>query len=119
MNEEDCVDLEAVARLRRLGKGGPFVREMIDLFLGHAPAKLAEAQAGLQASDLSAVEKAVHSLKSSAGNVGARVVRDLAAQIERLASARQGADLPALMHELESALAHASTRLGEVRLSEP
>ncbi|HEY6167171.1 MAG TPA: Hpt domain-containing protein [Verrucomicrobiae bacterium] len=118
MSEENCLDLEALARLRRFGKGGQFVREMIDLFLSYAPTKLAEAQKGLEAGDLLAIEKAVHPLKSGAGNIGARVVRDLATQIERLAAAKQGDDLPALLHELDTAFAEVKVRLEAAKQSE-
>src|SRR5439155_22905113 len=107
MNGKDELDPRALERLRLLGKGVKFVRDMIDLFLSYAPAKLAEAQAGLQSGDLRAVATAVHSLKSGAGNIGARAVQALAGQIEQLAAEEKADTLPALLQELDQALARA------------
>ena len=61
---------------------------MIDLFLEYAGQKIVEARAAQVAGNLTGVEKAVHPIKSSAGNVGARRIQELALQIEELA--RQG-----------------------------
>jgi len=76
---------------------------MIDLFLDYAPKRLAAALAAEQATDLHALSQAVHPLKSSAGNVGARCMQDLAAKIEKLALDGEGAAIPPLLRELEAA----------------
>ena len=115
MNAKDELDPQALERLRRLGKGGKFVRDMIDLFLSYAPARLADARAGLQSRDLHAVARAVHSLKSGAGNMGARTVQDLAGQIEQLATEDKAETLPLLLQELDLALARAQTQLEETK----
>lgn len=111
---EDCLDPDALARLQRLGEG-KFVAEMIDLFLGYAPGKVAAARTAVDAGDLRAVEMAVHALKSGAANLGAVVVRDLAEQMELLARQNKGETLPALQQELEAAFVQAKTRLQTVR----
>jgi HPt (histidine-containing phosphotransfer) domain-containing protein len=115
MNAKDELDPQALERLRRLGKGGKFVRDMIDLFLSYAPARLADAHAGLQSGDLGAVATAVHPLKSGAGNMGALTVQDLAGQIEQLASEQKPDTLPALLQELDLALARAQSQLEETK----
>jgi len=115
MNERDELDPQALERLRLLGKGVKFVGDMISLFLSYAPARLADARAGLQSGDLRAVAMAVHPLKSGAGNLGARAVQDLAGQIEQLATEEKADTLPALLHELELALARAKSRLEEIK----
>jgi HPt (histidine-containing phosphotransfer) domain-containing protein len=107
MNQQEEVDLQALERLRVLGKGVKFVRDMIDLFLSYAPARVADARAGLEAGDLRAVADAVHALKSGAGNLGARAVQDLAGQIEQLATEEKADTLSARLNELELALARA------------
>jgi HPt (histidine-containing phosphotransfer) domain-containing protein len=88
---------------------------MIDLFLSYAPAKLAEAHAGLKSGDLRAVATAVHPLKSGAGNLGARAVQALAGQIEELATEEKAESLAGLLHELEQALARAQRQLEETK----
>src|SRR5215813_13946285 len=58
----------ALDRLRRLG-GDQFAGQMIGMFLDYAQTKMAEAQRASLAGDCAGVKKAVHALKSSAGNV--------------------------------------------------
>jgi len=115
MNAKVELDPQALERLRRLGKGGKFVRDMIDLFLNYAPARLADAHAGLQSGDLGAIATAVHPLKSGAGNMGALVVQELASQIEQLATEKKADTLPALLQELDLALARAQNQLEETK----
>jgi len=115
MNGKDELDPQAVERLKRLGKGPKFARDMIDLFLSYAPSRLADARAGLQSGDLRAVAVAVHPLKSGAGNMGARAVQDLASQIEQLATEEKGDPLPGLLQELALALTRAQSQLEETK----
>ncbi len=100
----------ALERLHRLG-GGKFVGEMIDLFLDYAAAKVAQARRAQRAGDGAGVASAVHPIKSSAGNVGATQVQELAAQIELAAKTASGADLDRLVGELEMAFAEIKPRL--------
>ncbi len=94
----------AMARLRRLG-GDQFVGEMIGLFLDYAPSKIADAWRAAKVGDCAAVSKAVHPLKSSAGNVGASRVQALAAELEEAADAQRVPDMNRLVGELEAAFA--------------
>ena len=115
MNGKEELDPRAIERLRVMGKGFKFVRDMIDLFLSYAPTKLADARAGLQAGDLHAVAESVHPLKSGAGNIGALAVQELAGQIEQLAIEQKADTLPALLQELELALGRAKSQLEETK----
>lgn len=117
MNDDDCLDLTALDRLGKFKRGAQFVREMIDIFLGYGPQKIAEAHAAEQAGDLAAVGHAVHPLVSGAGNVGARVVRELAMRIERLARENDRPSIAPLLRELDEAYARAKVRLEEARRS--
>jgi HPt (histidine-containing phosphotransfer) domain-containing protein len=103
MNDESDLDTAAIAKLHQLG-GQKFVSNMIDLFFQYAPQRFAAARAGAEAGDLQALEKAVHALKSSAGQIGARRVQDLATQIERLAIEKQTDSIPLLLPQLEEAI---------------
>lgn len=107
--------LEAqLARLEELG-GTPFVQEMIELFVGTTPQRLRAAREGLAAGNLETVERAVHSLKSSAGNLGADRVQEIASTMEGLAAARQADSLPELLQELENAFAWARMRFARLQ----
>jgi HPt (histidine-containing phosphotransfer) domain-containing protein len=105
---------QQLARLDEIG-GPEFVGEMIDLFLDLGPQRLNAARTGLAAGDLGEVAKAVHPLKSSAGNLGADRVHDLAERTEQLALAGGATAVPYLLRQLELALGEVSGRLQQLR----
>ncbi|MFH1852202.1 MAG: Hpt domain-containing protein [Candidatus Neomarinimicrobiota bacterium] len=92
-------DQSALERLEKIG-GKKLRGQIIALFLERTPAKIAEAQAGLADGNLTVVERAVHSLKSSAGNVGAVSIQELAQRVESLAEAGQAEIITDLLEEL-------------------
>lgn len=102
------LDPSAAARLRRLG-GERLLREMLELFLQLGPERLAAADAA--SGDLQAAERACHSLKSAAGNVGATTLQAAAAEAERAAGARDLAALAAATQNLRSTYAAAESEL--------
>lgn len=61
------------------------VAELIETFLDDSPVRVTEVQHGIQAGDLEQVERAAHSLKGSAGNIGATDLME-AAEALQLAS---------------------------------
>lgn len=113
MSTTPHLDPAAIERLRRLG-GDKFLREMIEIFLDYAAKKVAEAVRAQAAGDLAGVQKAVHPVKSSAGNVGATQVQALATRLEMQAKEGDAAALPAGVAELIEAFAAASIELKAV-----
>lgn len=103
MNANHDLNGATLQRLHELG-GTAFVIEMIDLFFSHVPEQLARA---CGADDLAVVEQAAHSLKSSAGGIGAEALHKLAARIEIAARADAGRteELAAWQRELGFAYA--------------
>lgn len=99
MSPPDVVESAAIDRLLRIG-GQDFLLEMIALFLENAPERIRAARAGLQREDLQAVYRAAHSLKSTAGNLGARPLQESAERLEKRAAAREREGLEALMDEV-------------------
>ena len=114
MSESTHLDSAAIERLLRLGDAA-FACKMIDLFLEYAAKKIAEARAALATGNLEGVEKAVHPLKSSAGNVGACRVQELALRIEELARQPQAGLIASSLNELEQAFAAVKPELEERR----
>lgn len=114
MNEPQNLDPAALQRLQRFGDAA-FVVKMIDLFLEYAPQKIAEARAAQAAGNFTGVEKAVHPLKSSAGNVGACRIQELALRLEELARQRQAESLAVSMADLDRAFASVKPELEEKR----
>lgn len=108
------IDVAALDRMQHLG-GAVFVVQMIDLFLDYAGAKIREALLAQAAGDLDRVQAAVHPIRSSAGNVGATRIQQLATRIEDLARERQTAPVAAALEELEKAFDAAKPELHEKR----
>jgi HPt (histidine-containing phosphotransfer) domain-containing protein len=111
-SEIPVVDSTALERLRKLG-GDSLVHRMIELFCSHAAAKVEEARECLKRHDLQNFGRAVHSLRSSAGNVGASLLFDLSGRLERLATENKDSEIRPLFPELERAFQQAATRLQE------
>ncbi|MFN2383837.1 MAG: Hpt domain-containing protein [Gemmatimonadota bacterium] len=109
----DPIDPEALNRLRRLG-GEALLLKMRDLFLEHAPLRLEAIRQGRCASNLSAISRAAHSLKSSAGNLGAGALLDAAGRLESLADAGNRVAIPAACDEVEAAFRAAAARLASL-----
>jgi HPt (histidine-containing phosphotransfer) domain-containing protein len=104
------LDPQALQRLEQLG-GTAFVIKMIDLFNSYAGEKVAAARQACAAGALAGVEKAVHPIKSSAGNVGACRVQALAEQLEQSARQGQANAVEGLLRELELAFTAARDAL--------
>lgn len=121
MESTEYLDPGVIARLEKLGAGFP--RKLIALFLEHTPRRLDTALAGGRAGDWKAVEDAAHSLKSSAGNLGAVRLRELADRVEAAAAsaaapsgrAEGNAEVTALLAELETAYARTKELLIAIR----
>ena len=106
MNAPDPINPAAIERLFKLG-GQKFTLDMIDLFGSYGAKKLAEARSAWQAGSLKALAEAAHPLKSSAGNVGAVRVQELAAQVEASALASDATLAGVQLAVLEHAFAEA------------
>jgi HPt (histidine-containing phosphotransfer) domain-containing protein len=115
MKSQRHIDPQALERLRTLG-GKELVSKMVELFTSYAESVLQEAAAGLEAGNLEAVHRAAHSLKSSAGNLGALQVQDLAGRVEQLTKkGTQGVttEMRQLMARLQEAYHSARDRLAK------
>lgn len=102
MQAPHAFDLEAT--LKRLDGDRALLRELIVFFFEDSPAVQDQLQAALEARNFSAIERAAHSLKGLAANVGSGPASLVAARIED--SARQkdlesaAAALPELHREV-------------------
>lgn len=96
-------DPAALDRLRRFG-GVKLLREMIALFLTAAPERLAVVRNGLVTGDADAVERALHSLKSSSAQLGAMRMQRLSEQGEHRARERSMEGVAQLADELDMEL---------------
>jgi HPt (histidine-containing phosphotransfer) domain-containing protein len=92
MREVPVLDHAQIHRLKEWG-GADLQRKMIDLFLTHARERVAQIKEGLTEQESRKAETGAHTLKSSAGNVGARRLQELSADAEALA---EKGELPSL-----------------------
>jgi HPt (histidine-containing phosphotransfer) domain-containing protein len=109
-----ATDPSALDRLKRFG-GAKLLGEMIALFLVAVPERIEAARAAGVRGDLEAAERALHSLKSSAAQLGAMRMQRLSEQGENRARAGSLDGLAALTQELEQELVRVRDWLTEAR----
>jgi len=84
MSDIPVIDLRTVADLRALNPGDndEFLREIVGIFLGDTPLRIAELEESLGVRDLVKFARAAHSIKGSSSNLGAGRLRAAAEAIE-------------------------------------
>ena len=113
MEDLPLVDLSQIERLHEWG-GPDLQKKMVDLFLTHAQERLDQIREGVTTGDAVKAETGAHTLKSSAGNVGAQRVQVLARDAEALAEAGSMGDVEAMLPTLQEEFDAACTALKEV-----
>ena len=107
-----AINMEVVEELLSLSDDGDpsLLLDLISMFLDDAPTKLALIKSGFGAQDLNQVERAAHSLKGSAGNLGAVQVQQLCDQLQN-ASKSGVAEIQALVQQLDAPFQEALSEL--------
>ena len=104
------IDPAALKRLEGWG-GTKLSNEIVRLFLENGPSRIDQIRGAMDGEDLEVPERGAHSLKSSAANVGAQQLQEVASELE---SAASGGDLQRvrdLIPNLEQAFAQAAQEL--------
>ena len=104
------IDPAALKRLEDWG-GTKLSNEIVRLFLDNGPSRIDQIRGTMDGEDLDVPERGAHSLKSSAANVGAQQLQEVASELE---SAASGGDLQRvrdLIPNLEQAFAQAAQEL--------
>lgn len=96
-------DGSAIQKLVKVG-GPDLARKMVRLFLENAPVRIAGAASAASAGNWPEVERAFHSMKSSAGYLGLVGLADLSARIEQFAALQRGEDVAPLLQEVSACL---------------
>lgn len=107
-------DMEALYRLNRIGGPNLTVR-MIDAFLDSAPQRLARARTALADGDLEELKAVLHSLISSAGQLGATELERLATEGRSAMQEDESATAVSVLESIEAEFARVQTRLQGVR----
>ena len=96
---DGVLDPEVLAGLRKLGGAGLF-RELCEVFLGDAEARLEALKEAAEVGDAETVERTAHTLKGSAGNMGARKMAETCTRLQDAASAGDLSGVPVLLEQL-------------------
>lgn len=118
MTDSEIIDSKAQARLQEWG-GPKLLLQMIRLFLENAPTRIEQTRKGVADGGVREAERGVHSLKSSAANVGAMQVSRIAARMEEVAAGGDLAAVGAMLPDLEVAYAAARDQLSAILESTP
>ena len=99
---EEAVDPNMLDSLRDLsGDDEDLLSELIDLFLGEAPAQLAVLREALERDDATSIKRGAHALKGSSANMGARRMAGILDQLQQAGSSKDLGRAPALFSSLE------------------
>jgi HPt (histidine-containing phosphotransfer) domain-containing protein len=113
MTESDIIDPQALERLREWG-GDKLASQMVRLFLKNSGIRMDQIRTGVEGGDLEEVERGAHSLKSSAANIGAELLRTLATRMESAALQQNADDARSLLPKLESSYSDAMSELEKI-----
>jgi len=112
--EHPDVDQDALTRLERFG-GSKLLREMIALFVEVAPNRLLAAERAVAVGKLTTAENELHSLKSSAAQLGAMKLSRLSEQGEMLARGEMVTGITEILVQCRGELARVESWLAGER----
>lgn len=97
------INMAVIDELLSLGDEGDasLLTDLIQMFLEDAPVKLNSIKTGFAKRDMHQVEKAAHSMKGSAGNLGATEVQNLCDQLQRACRTPNPEEIAGLVAQLE------------------
>jgi two-component system, sensor histidine kinase and response regulator len=97
---EDPLDPDVLAGLRELQQDGEpdLLAELVEMFVSDTGPRLAALRDAVESGDPSGVERTAHAMKGSAGNMGARNMSNLAADLEEIGAS---GDLAGAAQKLE------------------
>ena len=113
MTDSQIIDPQALERLREWG-GDKLAGQMVRLFLKNSGTRMDQIRTGAGNGDLEEAERGAHSLKSSAANIGAELLRTLATRMESAALEGDAAEALSLLPGLESSYADAMKELQQI-----
>lgn len=99
MNNSFQIDPKAITRIKSIG-GEALLKRLLDIFSENALPYVESAISNKNSGNLTAVEHSVHSLKSSAANIGALSIQELSEQIEIIAGSGRHGDIDILLEHL-------------------
>jgi HPt (histidine-containing phosphotransfer) domain-containing protein len=113
MMEAPVLDPAVIASLRDLTPPGEpdVLKELFELFLEDVPARIEKLRAAWQAGDAVGVQRAAHSLKGSAGNIGATQLHAVCTQLDAQGRSGDLSPLPPLVTSLDDEFAKVAAEI--------
>jgi CheY-like chemotaxis protein len=118
-NTPETAVLDVAKALAQMGGDKDVLREVLDIFVGSAPAQLEKLQDGLRDGDAGRIKFAAHTLKGAAANIIAEGVRKAAEEIENIVD---GADFEAIrckVASLENEISKLVEMVANISVTEP
>ena len=111
-NQADCGGVDIADALARLEGNKELLGQIVQIFLEQYPRLLTESHQSLSSADCHALTRAVHTLGSSAGQVGASKALAIARRIEGMGDQEDLANVAEALAQLGEELALVKTALG-------
>jgi HPt (histidine-containing phosphotransfer) domain-containing protein len=113
MDDGSLLDAAVLAGLRQLTPPGEpdVLLEVLKLFLEEVPARIARLRNAWTAGNIQEVHRAAHSLKGSAGNIGARRLYDVCRQLDERGKAGDLAGVAPLVDALDVEFGKVATEI--------
>ena len=109
------VDLKMIDQLLELADGeDTILREIIEVFLEDAPARIEQMRATLSADDAQSLHEAAHTLKGSCSNLGLAVLQEACAELDKRARAGALDEAAVCLAAVEAAFAEGREALLEM-----
>ena len=99
---------------RQTGGDASLRAEIVQMFLEDCPVRVEEIRAAVASGDAAALVSSAHALKGSAAYLSASIVRGRAADLERLGREQRLTDAPAILAQLDAAVAAVITALHNI-----
>ena len=109
----ETAPVDLTVALHWVGTDRRLLLELVAIFVEEAPARLAELKNAAAARAAAPLERTAHSLKSSAGLLGAVSLRAASAELEERAIAKRFENAPDLVARVESELARVVAFFGD------
>ena len=112
-NQSAAIDWARIRMLHELQEEGApdLIQQLVELFEEGTATRLAGAHKALRDGDFKSLRREAHSLKGSAGVIGADALRDAAARLEREAEGENRAAASAALGAVEAEAATARSAL--------
>lgn len=116
MAASPVLDPDVIENLRQLTPPGEpdVLKELLTLFLEDVPARIEKLRAAWQAGDAVAVQRAAHSIKGSAGNIGATELYGVCSRLDTQGRSGDLAPLPPMVASLDAEFARVTAAIHDL-----